>query len=325
MTQSFQDRLSELFRGIEVEVGTTNLSLMVLESFYQAVEDLRGQDLHDFYESLLELTHLVNNTEPRFAIIIDQFYEILKLAHDEEIHHPEAKFPLKKRIFLKKLSAMIKEERKEEKHITENAKKINVDGKEILVHDNSRTIQRVLRSYKRDGKKFRVIVAEQDPDKTGAIIESLHKSHIPFRVVPSYMISHLDDHIDMVFMAGLTLKSTMNFVMDPGTNALVSQAHVMKKPVYMFMATSKFSMWKGKKRTTVFTHVHRRKHHTKPIDFERIKFSHDRVPATLMKKIVTEQGTFTPKQIKEIFDRKLKERLQMDKAFQKSLKKWESV
>lgn len=303
---------------MEVDLGTTNLSIMVLESFKSAVEDLKGQDLHDFYESLLELTGFINNTKPKFAMIIDGFYEILKLAHDEEIHHPEAKFPLKKRIFLKKLKEMIREEKAEEKAIIENAKTIDVEGKEILIHDNSRTIQRVLKAYKRARKHFRVIVAEQDPEKTGAIIESLHKARIPFRVVPSYMISHLDDHIDMVFLAGLTLKSTMDFVMDPGTNALVSQFHVMKKPVYMFMATSKFSMWKAKKKSGVYTQVHRRKHHCKPIDFERIKFSHDRVPAKLMKKIVTEQGIFTPARIEKIFKEKLKERLSADKKIKLS-------
>ena len=103
--------------------------------------------------------------------------------------------------------------------------------------------------------------------------------------------------------------------MDPGTNGLVSQFHLMKKPVYLFIVTSKFSMWKAKKKMGVYSHVHMRRHYCKPIDFERIKFSHDRVPSKLMKKIVTEKGIFTPRKIKEIFDKKLEKRLKDDQKF----------
>ncbi|MBT7703643.1 hypothetical protein HN748_05400 [Candidatus Peregrinibacteria bacterium] len=321
MPEAYQKRLSELFREIEVDIGATNLSLLVLESFADAVRGLKGQNHHNFYEALIKLTEFIKNTEPKFAIIIDSFYEILKLAHDEEMHHLNEDFPLKKKKFLKRLKDLIKAERAEEKALVKHALEIDVEGKEILIHDNSRTIHRVLNALKRAGKHFRVIVAEQDPDKTGPIIEALHKKRIPFRVVPAYMITHVNEHIDMVFLSGLTLKSTMNFVMDPGTNGLVSQFHLMKKPVYLFMVTSKFSMWKAKKKIGVYSHVHRRRHHCKPIDFERIKFSHDRVSAKLMKKIVTEQGVFTPKQIETIFNKKLQKRLKLDKKFHQDLKR----
>ena len=321
MPEAYQKRLSELFREIEVDIGATNLSLLVLESFADAVRGLKGQNHHGFYEALIGLTEFIKNTEPKFAIIIDSFYEILKLAHDEEMHHLNEDFPLKKKKFLKRLKDLIKAERAEEKALVKHALEIDVEGKEILIHDNSRTIHRVLNALKRAGKHFRVIVAEQDPDKTGPIIEALHKKRIPFRVVPAYMITHVNAHIDMVFLSGLTLKSTMNFVMDPGTNGLVSQFHLMKKPVYLFMVTSKFSMWKAKKKIGVYSHVHRRRHHCKPIDFERIKFSHDRVSAKLMKKIVTEQGVFTPKQIETIFNKKLQKRLKLDKKFHQDLKR----
>ena len=300
MTATYQDRLSELFREVEVDIGSTNLSILVLESFADAVRALKGQNHHKFYQALTELTEFIKNTEPKFAIIIDSFYEILKLAHDEEMHHLDEDFPLKKKKFLKKLKDLIKEERNEERQLVKHALEIDVEGKEILIHDNSRTIHRVLNALKKAGKHFRVIVAEQDPDKTGPIIEALHKKRIPFRVV---------------FLSALTLKSTMNFVMDPGTNGLVSQFHLMKKPVYLFIVTSKFSMWKAKKKMGVYSHVHMRRHYCKPIDFERIKFSHDRVPSKLMKKIVTEKGIFTPRKIKEIFDKKLEKRLKDDQKF----------
>jgi translation initiation factor 2B subunit (eIF-2B alpha/beta/delta family) len=316
---SYQNRLSALLREIEVDIGSTNLSLLVLKSFAEAVSSLKGRDHHQFFQALLDLTDNINSTEPKFAIIIDSFHEILKLAYSEELHHLDEKFPLRKQKFLEKLSDLIREEKREEKELIKNAMELDVEGKEILIHDNSRTVSRVLKAFKKAGKHFRVIIAEQDPEKTGPIIENLHKSRIPFRVVPAYMIAHVEEHVDMIFLGGLTLKSTMNFVMDPGTNGLVSQFHLMKKPIYVFMVTGKFSLWHAKKRTQVFTHVDQRKHYCKPINFERIKFSHDRVPAKFMKRIVNEKGVMTPNQVEKLFKQKLKERVKSDEKFRKQL------
>ncbi|MDP2625093.1 MAG: hypothetical protein Q8P27_02800 [Candidatus Peregrinibacteria bacterium] len=323
-TDSFQSRLSELLRSIEVDMGSTNMGFIVMESFELAVQDLRGRNLHEFFQQLFHLTQFINNTDPKFAILIDIFHDILKLAYEEDILHKQANFPLKKQKFLKRLGELIHEKREEERRIVENAmKKINVHGKGILLHDNSRTVHRVLNGFHKAGQKFTIIVAEQDPDKSGPIIEALHKKKYPFRVVPSYMVSHLADCIDMVFIGGLTLKSTMDFVMDPGTHALVSQFHLIKRPIYAFMATSKFSMWNSKKRTEVYSHVHQRRHHCKPIDFERVKFSHDRIPVKLFKRVITEQGWFTPKEMEKVYNEKLKAYLASDKKFQKILGKIE--
>lgn len=325
MTISFNERLSQLLRGMEIELGATQLTYAVLKSLEAAMSSIKGQDLHHFFLQLADLTDDINSTEPRFAMIIDAFYAVLSLALEEELHNPTGHVPLKKKAFLKKLRQLIHDWKEEEKRIVENAKAIAVAGKEILIHDHSRTVMRVLAAFKKKGNHFRVLVAEQDPEKTGPIIEDLYHLKIPFRVVPAYMITHMADHIDMVFLGGLTLKSTMDFVMDPGTNALVAQFHLIKRPIYLFMATAKFSLWESKKRTEVHAHIHRRKHHTKAFDFERIKFSHDRVSAELFHRIVTEKGVFTSAQIKKSYRQKLKEHEAADRTFKKVLEKARKV
>lgn len=322
MSIGMKTRLSQLFREIEVDLGSTHLSLMVLESLEDAVKDLRAKDLHDFFKQLLELADIINNTEPRFAVVIDGFYEVLKLAYEEEMHHPEKNYPLQKSKFIQKLEKVIQSKKVEEKVLIKHAKAaIKVDGMGILIHDHSSTIENVLIQMKRKGRKFTVIVAEQDPDKTGAIIEYLTANEIPFRVVPAYMVSHLDDCIDMVFLGALTLKSSMDFVMDTGSNALVSQFHLLKKPIYMFMTTAKFSMWPSEKRTEIFTHTESRSHHCKPITFERIKFSHERVPLELFSQIVTEKGILSPAAVQELYANKLKDRVKRDHHFKTDLEK----
>jgi len=106
----------------------------------------------------------------------------------------------------------------------------------------------------------------------------------------------------------------MNFVMDTGTDSLISQFHLKGVPIYVFLSTSKFSLWKSEKRTEteVYKHVHRRKHHLKSLDFERIKFSHDRVALKLIDKVITEEGIHTPAQIEKIYNKKLEKRLKLE-------------
>jgi translation initiation factor 2B subunit (eIF-2B alpha/beta/delta family) len=120
------------------------------------------------------------------------------------------------------------------------------------------------------------------------------------------MLSHIHDQIDMVFFGALTLKDTMNFVMNPGALSIITEFHLEKIPIYMFMGTDKFSLWKSKKRGEIFIHKHKRTHIHKPIEYERIKYSHDRVPAKLFKKIVTNEGVLTPLKLKKVFNEAFK-------------------
>lgn len=316
MTQSYDERLSEIFREIEIDLGSTKLSVLVLESLYDAVKGLKKQDLHHFFAQLQELAESVEATKPKYAIIIDSLYEVLRLAYAEDILHPEAGWPLNKEKFLKQLKRLIKRRKTEKSRIVKQSSKIKLSGKTILLFHHSGSVEAVLAAAKRKKQRFKVIVAEQDPDKTGEIIEFLSKNRIPFKVVPSYMISHVEDDIDMLFLGALTLKSTMDFVMDPGTHSLASEFHLLKKPIYVFLSTTKFSLWKGKKRAEVFKHVSRRIHPIKQIRFERIKFSHDRVELKLIDKVVTEEGVFKPAEIKEIYKDRLKERLKLEKRIE---------
>jgi translation initiation factor 2B subunit (eIF-2B alpha/beta/delta family) len=115
------------------------------------------------------------------------------------------------------------------------------------------------------------------------------------------------DNIDMVFFGALTLKDTMDFVMEPGTHGVASEFYAENVPMYMFIDTSKFSLWKSKQRGEIFIHKHTRTHCSKPIEYERIKYSHDRVPAKIFSKIVTNEGIFDADGVKDLFEKRLKQ------------------
>jgi translation initiation factor 2B subunit (eIF-2B alpha/beta/delta family) len=156
-------------------------------------------------------------------------------------------------------------------------------------------------------QNFKVVVGEQDMEKTLANIEFLIENDINFVSVPDYMLSNLEDEIDMCFFGALTLKSTFDFVTSNGTNALISQFSQLQKPIYLFLTSSKFSLWEADKKQSVNQHQHKRKHPLKDLTFDRIKFSHDRVPADKVTYTVTEEGVLNNANLKEVYNRKFEE------------------
>lgn len=298
-----EELFAKIFRDTEAEMGTRDLDIMVLKALKDTVEGLTIKNSKEFCDQFHKLVEIVSSTEPKFAIVI---YHLSQLQEAYFKDAEKNKAGWRKRA-VKKIEGFLEEARTRKTKLLKNADTIEVEGKTILIHDHSHTVQDVLKHFKREGKHFRVIIAEQDFEKTNANIEAMHKNQIPFQVVPAYMLSHMYEDVDMLFFGAVTLKDNMQFVMDPGTHGVISEFNLEKKPTYMFMDSSKFSLWKSKKKTEVFMHVHQRQHQTKPIIYERIKYSHDRVELSLFEKIITEEGIFSTTEIKKLFSGRLAE------------------
>jgi len=292
--------LSRLLREIEIDIGIRDADILVLKALLKAIQALDVDEINEFRIEFKKLEKVVASTEPKFGILNFQLALLSKTVKDLTC----AKW---KKNIQNKIKKILKDVKSSQKLILQNAEKINVEGKTILIHDHSHTVQDVLSHYKAIGKHFKIVIAEQDFEKTHSNIEKMHKAGIPFQVVPSYMLSHIHDFVDMVFVGAVTLKDSMEFVMAPGTHSIISEFHVAKVPVCTFLDTLKFSLWKSKKRDSIFIHRHIRQHCSQDIQYERIKYSHDRVPATFFEKIVTNEGVFNPRELKKIFGEKLKD------------------
>lgn len=295
------DIFSKLLRELETELGTHDVAKLVLQSLIESVKGFKGKDVDDFCEQFARLEEIISSTEPKFGILNYHFLNLRELF-DHEIKSKTFDVKKWKHLVIKSIEKILKKSNQEKEDLIGFADRLNIEGKTILIHDHSHTVQDVLAHYKNQGKNFKVVIAEQDFEKTHSNIERMHAAGIPFEVVPAYMLSHVHEQIDMLFFGALTLKDTMNFVMDPGTHSIISEFNVVHVPVYMFIGTSKFSLWKSKKRSEIFIHRHTRKHHAQDIEYERIKYSHDRVPAELFAKIVTNKGIFTPTKLEVFFD-----------------------
>ncbi len=291
---------SQLLRELEADIGTRDLSDLVFVALIESIKSLDVKDSKKFSAEFSKLVDIVTHTEPKFGIL-NYYLTNLHWEFEQNICTKDVDDKKWKRMAINKINAILKSMRKHKKKLFHHAEKINVEGKTILIHDHSHTVQDALRYYRGQGKHFRVVIAEQDYEKTHDNIECLHAARIPFQVVPAYMISHVMESIDMVFFGALTLKDTMHFVMSPGTHGVITEFHAEKVPIYAFFDTCKFSLWKSKKRGEIFIHKHTRSHYAKPIEYERIKYSHDRVPINLFKKIVTDKGVFSPAELEKLY------------------------
>jgi len=300
------DLFSQLLRELEAEIGTRDVADMMLRALMDSVESLKCEKLHDFCLEFEKLVEVISNTEPKFGILNYHLANLAKEIKCKDCNDGISELKWKKMV-VEKIREILNDARKQKFKLVEHSNKLKVEGKTILIHDHSHTVQDILLHYRKIGMHFKVVIAEQDFEKSHGNIEKMHGAGIPFQVVPSYMLSHVHEQIDMLFFGALTLKDSMDFVMDPGTHSIISEFHVSKKPIYMFINITKFSLWKSKKRGDIFIHKHVKCHHSKAIEYERIKYSHDRVPAELFEKIITNEGIFSPKGIKELFNKKLKE------------------
>ncbi|MEZ4087651.1 MAG: hypothetical protein R3B71_04975 [Candidatus Gracilibacteria bacterium] len=299
------DRFGTVLKEIEGDIGTKDLNLLILNALIDALKSCKIKTVETLKEQMEEIIHIFNSTEPKYAIILYDLYniagEMQKICGKDGHKHDFSAYRQKIIAFINKL---IRKAYKDKVHLTQFAERIKANKKTILIHDHSHTVQDVLRHLKRKGQKFRVIVAEQDPEKTFHNIEMLTRNKIPFQTVPAHMLSNIEDDIDMCFFGAVTFKSTFDFVVDTGTNAIISEFHLQKKPIYFFITTNKFALWKARKKKAVIGHIYTKQHPFKKIQFERYKFSHDRVPLSAIDFTVTDEGIFNAYELKKLYQEK---------------------
>ena len=305
-----QTILSDLFRTIEADLGAHAFCMLTLDALKSALSQYRIENRKEFIDQLMNVFELVQHTKPRYAILNDSFFKIIERVQSTKDNEDIG--TLLDEIERIKIGYDL-----ELKSLIQVGSEIDVEGKTILIYDHSHTVHNVLKAMHAAGKEFSVLVAEQEIEKTADSIAFLHSNQIPFKVVPSYMLSHVDHTVDMIFLGAVTLQENYHFVMDPGTKSIVSHFHLEEKPIYLFLASSKFSLWKLEKPAQeVYAKAHLKTHHRMTeIEFQQLKFSHDRVSLDLLSYIVTSEGILEPKEAKALFDKKYKKRQAIKKKY----------
>lgn len=303
-------QFGRLFRKIERTTGTGNMSISALRALADAASSYSCDSWESFFSQYRSLFRCIENTRPRFSVIIDGFYEVFRrscqMRRDGVAYESQLIGDMVEAITTEYTSAQSK--------VVECGADLIGHNDVILIYDHSTTVGKVLLEGLRRRKQFRVIIAKQSEEKTNENIEFCLDHSIPFQVIPTYMLTHIEDMVTKVFTGAVTLKSTFKFIMDPGSMQVVSEFHLRKTPMYVFLQTKKLSLWED---SGAIHDVHIKEktlvHEEKKLQYDFMSFSHDRIDMGMFDGIVTEEGMFSAGEMEAIFTERFEERKKLKK------------
>lgn len=306
MHTKLTEQLSTTFRQIESDRGTSVLSDLVLQGIEESFDAFQFTTVDEFFDEFKTLLSMFKTTKPRIGILIFHMCRIWE-------NLSKIKRNLHTREDIKKslsdiIQNIVNEDNREKERLLDFGINCIKDGDSILIHSHSGTVMQLMERAHKEKKKIRVVLAEQEEEKTEDMIYFLQTRRIPFVVVPEYMLSHVENEVNKVFLGGITFNNQYTFITDAGTNSVVSEFHHAKIPIYMFMTEKKFSLWDATKKAQTYKVTQKRTdfHPEKIVTYERIKFSHDRIPIDLVDFVVTENGVFAPDALKGCFEDRYK-------------------
>jgi translation initiation factor 2B subunit (eIF-2B alpha/beta/delta family) len=317
-TESF----SKILLDMEADLGTRDTAEEVLTALEKAIRDVESLSTRQFDAQFNELLLIIKNTQPRMGLIIDDFYQIWQAAEGARIKSKTDKEPEDtaylslKKIILDKVLEIKKHDESDMKQIIKNGVKEINENDTILLHSHSNTVLDIIKQAA-ENKQFQCIVAEQEYSKTQQIIFQLNKAKIPFSVVPEYMLSHVEDLVNKVFLGAVTINSFLHVVGDAGSNALVSEFQG-KVPIFLFMTSSKCSFWEAESLHHSFKEQQMRSHIFQTFEYKRIKYSHDRVPLNMFNYIITEKKKYSAGEMETWYQEEYKKREEWRKTFIKT-------
>ena len=130
-------------------------------------------------------------------------------------------------------------------------------------------------------------ILKQDILTTGKILNILNTNQIDFEVIPEYDLVHYFDKITKLFIGTQALTNDNYLICDPGTSNIVSECHIHKIPIILFLKTLKFSHYPAADqniRKNSFQDEY------KGIEYSFSIHSNDIIDLGLISQIITEKG-----------------------------------
>ena len=235
MTHIEQQTIDKLFRDLVRVYSTSATSIIGLDSFQQAIEELVCND-RDLAIEITQLSDAVKNTQPRMFPL-----DNLMLILDKEIKLLTDENLLTKESALKLLDTFKKRLESDMEILVKKGVKWIEDADFIVIHSIEENIEHLIPEAKKRGKQFKILVLKQDIVTTGKILKILTDHKIEFEVIPEYDLVHYFDKITKLFIGTQALTNDNYLICDPGTSNIVSECHIHEIPIYLFLKTLKFS------------------------------------------------------------------------------------
>jgi translation initiation factor 2B subunit (eIF-2B alpha/beta/delta family) len=295
-TLQHRESYNALLKTLEHDFGTRGACIAFLQAFTDSLRQTRFRSADHLRQEMADFGEFFPHLQPRMAIIQHYVDRVTRASAKTQTSETA--------VLINELEAAIRcaleENACSAKQLTKKALSLIYNGCTILIHSRSHTVLDVLIAAKAARKNFRVIVAEQEACITHEIVAILSAHGIPFVVVPEYMLSEVESDISFMLIGAVTLKQEQTLVVHAGTKPIVAEFNAAHVPVYALLTTDKFSFWQTRSNSQTVKSVKSQSHPTLDCQYERLKFSHDRLPIALLQKIVTERGVATPDELMKL-------------------------
>ncbi|MBF0412777.1 MAG: hypothetical protein HQK70_08710 [Desulfamplus sp.] len=285
MKENIRNTMYKLLRDIGDIQGIARTTILALESFITSIRELQcsPEEVTELYE---ELADSIKKSQPKIIPmihLIEHFEKdmchLMKGEPSIEEIKDKAEKSLKEQIqFFKNKAATM----------TQYGLQYVKNGDVIIVHSASWVITNILIHAKKTTKPmFRVIILEQNKERTRQLIRALSENDIDYHVTPAHDISHYIDRANKMFLGALTITSDHKIVAPSGTAGTVSLCHLNNIKVHLFANTLHYSHLTA---ADQYIYSEERNTNTANTYFPITKHSHDLIDLSLIDHIITENG-----------------------------------
>ena len=276
-----QKTIDKLFRDLIRVYSTSATSMIGLNSIQTAIEELVCEE-NDLGDAIMKLSDVVKNTQPRMfpldnlMLILDK--EIKSLIENKQLTKESVSTILD--TFRSRLGSDLKA-------LVESAAEWIQDEDFIVIHSIEENIEYLIPEATKKGMNFKILVLKQDIVTTGKILNILNENQIDFEVIPEYDLVHYFDKITKLFIGTQALTNDNFLICDPGTSNIVSECHIHKIPIILFLKTLKFSHYPAADqniRKNSYQDVH------EGVEYRFSIHSNDIIKLELIDHIITEKG-----------------------------------
>jgi len=283
-----QKTIDKLFRDLIRVYSTSATSMIGLDSIQTAIGELECENIN-LGNEIMKLSDVVKNTQPRMfpldnlMLILDK--KIKTLIENKQLTKESVSMILD--TFSSRLESDL------EALVISGLEWIQ-DGDFIVIHSIEENIEHLIPEAKKKGIQFKILVLKQDIVTTGKILNILNENQIDFEVIPEFDLVHYFDKITKLIIGTQALTNDNFLICDPGTSNIVSECHIHKIPIILFLKTLKFSHYPAADqniRKNSFQDEH------EGVEYSFSIHSNDIIKLELINHIITEKGEVSKDEI----------------------------
>ena len=286
-----QQTIDKLFRDLIRVYSTSATSMIGLDAIKMAITEL-ACDEAGLADEINKLSDSIKKTQPRMFPL-----DNLMLILDREVQSLLNANQLTKKSIINLIDDFKLRLDSDLDSLIQKSLEWIEDGDFIVIHSIEENIENLIPEASQRGKKFKILVLKQDIITTGKILKILMENNIDFEVIPEYDLVHYFGEITKLFIGTQALTNDNYIVCDSGTSNIVSECHIHKVPICLFLKSLKFSHYPASDQNI-------RKNSYKDeydgVEYNYSIHSNDVIKLDLIDHIITEKGEVSINDISSI-------------------------